>query len=441
MADMLTCADERQPAGHEMPNDDGDTRLSALDLTRGVAILGILPVHISIFGGSGVTPQQGTGSSQIDILGMFTMMLVEGKMVTVLAILFGVGLAIQSDHAASKGCRFAPYYARRMVFLFLIGLAHALLLFQWDILTSYAVAGMGALCLHRWSDRAIKRVAAGCFGWCYALLLICMLVAVMFHDQTAGMTDSQQPNETTEAAGSEEPSTGQASVELESDVASFFSEEHDVRVFRQGSFTDMVLHRAVYFAAVVAVFVLVEGWYTLACFLTGIVLCRRRVFHDVTANLSLWRKFIFVGLPIGILFHVVGIALYVRDPEGILPICVFALGILPLALGYLALLTLWSRSGRVKWLQRILESVGRLALSNYLFQSLVCGFVFYSYGLALYGQLTHAYLLLVVLCVWTAQSLMSWVYLRYFNIGPVEWLWRSLTEGRRYVPRPIVTNV
>ncbi|MBA3353239.1 MAG: hypothetical protein H0U23_12630, partial [Blastocatellia bacterium] len=167
MTDMLASADERQPPGHELQNDGGDTRLSALDLTRGVAILGILPVHISIFGGSGVTPQQGTVSLQSDILGMLTMMLVEGKMVTMLAILFGVGLAIQSDRAASKGHRFAPFYARRMVSLFLIGLAHALLLFQWDILTSYAVAGMGALCLHRWSDCAIKRVAAGCFGWCY----------------------------------------------------------------------------------------------------------------------------------------------------------------------------------------------------------------------------------------------------------------------------------
>ena len=433
MTNVSATVHQESAAGPESSLRGGDKRLAALDLIRGVAILGILPVHISIFGGSGFTPQQGSGA---DLLGMFTMMLVEGKMVTMLAILFGVGLAIQSDRASAKGRGFTRYYVRRMLFLFLIGLAHALLLFQWDILTSYAVAGLAALCLHRLSDRTIARIGVCCFGWCYALILICMLVAVTFHDEAGASSETDQTTTTTDIERNNESNVDEPIAEPEAGIASFFSEEedHDIQVFREGSFADMVVHRAIYLVGVVAVFLVVGGWYTLACFLTGILLFRRGVFQDVQANRSFWRSCVFSGLSIGGVFHVVGIVLYTRDPEGMLPICVLAVGVLPLALGYLALLTLWSQSQRVTWLQKTLESVGRLALTNYLFQSFACGFVFYSYGFALYGRLSPTTLLLIVICVWLSQLLLSRTYLRFFRIGPVEWLWRSLSDGRFYSP-------
>ncbi len=139
-------------------------RLGALDLIRGVAVLGILPVHISLFSGPGFNPQQGAESWQDHLLTALVMLFFEGKMVTLLSILFGVGLAMQARQAQAAGRQFAPYYRRRMIMLFLFGLAHALLLFQFDILTSYAVAGLIALLFIRVSDRALVRIAAGCLA-------------------------------------------------------------------------------------------------------------------------------------------------------------------------------------------------------------------------------------------------------------------------------------
>ena len=84
---------------------------------------------------------------------------------------------------------------------------------------------------------------------------------------------------------------------------------------------------------------------------------------------------------------------------------------------------------RMQWLQQRLRAVGRMALTNYLMQSVICGLVFYGYGLGLFGRLGAAAGLLVVAAVWLLELLWSPVWLRYFQMGPVEWAWRSLADG------------
>ena len=79
---------------------------------------------------------------------------------------------------------------------------------------------------------------------------------------------------------------------------------------------------------------------------------------------------------------------------------------------------------------RPLAAAGRLALSNYIFQSVVCTFIFYSYGLALYGKFGPAKGLAITLLVFTLQVFLSVLWSRRFVLGPVEWFWRSVTYGR-----------
>src|SRR5262249_36504148 len=97
---------------------------------------------------------------------------------------------------------------------------------------------------------------------------------------------------------------------------------------------------------------------------------------------------------------------------------------------YFGLLILWSRSGRLPWLQARLRAVGRMALTNYLMQSVLCGFVFYGYGLGLFGQMGAAAGLLVVFGVWLLGLAWSPIWLKCFQLGPVEWAWRSLADLR-----------
>jgi uncharacterized protein len=71
-----------------------------------------------------------------------------------------------------------------------------------------------------------------------------------------------------------------------------------------------------------------------------------------------------------------------------------------------------------------------MALSNYLAQSVVLGFVFYGYGLGLFGKLGSAPVALLVAVLYAGQLVLSRAWLRRYRFGPVEWLWRSLTYGR-----------
>jgi uncharacterized protein len=413
--------------GAPMPQPAG--RIDSLDLIRGVAILGILPVHISLFGAPSMDAHSNFEGWPDQLLSALVMLLFEGKMVTLLSILFGAGLVLQAENAEKSGRRFKPYFRRRMGVLFLIGLAHALLLFQFDILTSYAVVGLIAVCLLGVSNRAQRRIAAVCLAWCIAVILIALVLGVVFQFPDSAHTGPAEPVPEDEVfTPVEQP--GVSGFQLES----FFNAEHEIRVFREGGFREMVLHRSIYLVVIVLLTLFVSGWYLLYCVLLGMLLVRRGIFHRTNSRVPLFRRFLGFGLGFGLPLHAVGAGLHLSNPESIAGYCLLVLGVLPLSLSYLALLTLWAESGRALWLQGRLQAVGRMALTNYLVQSLLCGFVFYSYGFALFGLLSPVALFGVVIVIWWLLLMLSPWWLRRFQIGPVEWVWRSLTEGRRFSP-------
>jgi uncharacterized protein len=358
------------------------------------------------------------------------MLFLQGKMVTLLSMLFGVGLAMQARQAQASGRQFAPYYRRRMFILFLIGLAHALLLFHFDILTSYAVAGLIALLFLRVSDRALLRVAAVCFAWCSGLMLLFMVLTTFIIPSLDAPAEKSTPAAVV-TQPVETPAAASPPPEPTSMVEKFFSEENETRVFREGRFREMVFHRAIYLAIVVILFWVESGWYILACILAGIWLARRGVFEHVDSHRLLFHRFTIFGLALGAPLHAAAMAAYLHDPEGTLSLCLVVLGLLPLALFYLSLLTRWAESDRAQWLQNHLRAVGRMSLTNYLMQSLVCGFVFYGYGFGLYGRLDRTALFGIVLAIWIMLMLLSRWWLQRFQMGPAEWLWRSLSDRKR----------
>jgi uncharacterized protein len=103
-------------------------------------------------------------------------------------------------------------------------------------------------------------------------------------------------------------------------------------------------------------------------------------------------------------------------------------GDLFVALGWVALVMLLCQCG---WPLRSVEAVGRMALSNYLMQSVVCTTIFYGHGLGLFGWVDRAGQFAIVVAIWIFQLVSSSVWLRYFAVGPVEWLTRWLVFRRR----------
>jgi uncharacterized protein len=108
-------------------------------------------------------------------------------------------------------------------------------------------------------------------------------------------------------------------------------------------------------------------------------------------------------------------------------------GSLLVGFGYISAVMLFCLSGLCLRLSNILASVGRMALTNYLLQTLICTTLFYGHGFGLYGRVERIGQILIVLCIWLFQLIFSALWLRSFRFGPAEWLWRSLTY-RKFQP-------
>jgi uncharacterized protein len=116
---------------------------------------------------------------------------------------------------------------------------------------------------------------------------------------------------------------------------------------------------------------------------------------------------------------------------GVAGVIGYAFGVPALALAIIAMVaTLWQKEGWRRPLA-ILAPVGRMALTNYLLQTLICVFIFYGYGFGQFGKVGAAEATLIALAIFVIQILISTMWLRYFEYGPMEWIWRQLTYRQR----------
>jgi len=99
-----------------------------------------------------------------------------------------------------------------------------------------------------------------------------------------------------------------------------------------------------------------------------------------------------------------------------------------------------SKAGALPWLTRRIGAVGQMALSNYLFTSISCSLLFNGFGLGYYGKVEYYLLFPIVLCVWILNLTFSPIWLRYYQFGPMEWVWRSLTYWKRQPMRRAVAE-
>lgn len=413
------------------PTQPDAERLPALDLIRGVAILMILPANLPFFAFPDMLTWVTLELNHLErAIAAIVFLFVQGKFITLLSILFGAGMAIQADKYPD-GRLFARYYRRRMAFLFLIGLAHVLLLWLGDVLTYYAVTGLVALALIHLSPRAILRIAIASFIWVYLIVALGGVLIASFGDEWRSLQASLSATAPSPASGATTTPQERADDPFARQAEEFFTAESLAQVYREGTLWQRMLYNVLFWAGALCCACWLIIPYILACFFVGVWLQRHGVFADVTAHRPLLRRLIVGGLLVGVPVHLLALRAFWLEPNGLMHWVWIVLGAFALALAYLGVLVLWSHSSALAWLQSRLRAVGRLALSNYILQSLVCGFLFYGWGVGLYGQLSHAGVYAIALPVWLFSLIVSPIWLRHFTIGPVEWLWRSLAEGRR----------
>jgi uncharacterized protein len=205
----------------------------------------------------------------------------------------------------------------------------------------------------------------------------------------------------------------------------------ETQAYREGPYDQLFKFRALSWAIILFVCLIGFGWEIGAMMFFGAALFKAGLF---TPERSHWfRRFCLVGLILGLPMCVAGAFAqrYVPGTPGALLAAILQMiGGPLLSLGYLGAIALAVDRGWAPGLTGALANTGRMALTNYLTQTVVATTIFYYYGLGLFAQTTRVERVGIVLTVYCIQLVVSSIWLRYFQFGPMEWLWRSLTYMR-----------
>ncbi|WCH93190.1 DUF418 domain-containing protein [Streptomyces moderatus] len=370
----VTQTPQATPAGRRLP---------LLDVLRGVAILGTLMTNVWIFTGPGAewgALESGMATGPVEsTFGV----LANGKFLSLLTILFGVGLAIQYDSAKRRGQPWPGRYRWRALFLFAEGTVHFVLVFAWDVLMGYAVTALLVAWLLTRSERAQRRV----MWWAAGIHLAVMGLLTAALAATGDGADDGVP-------------------------------EDVVDLYAHGSYPAQIAFRlenalALRMEPVLTFFLL------LFLFLLGVRLFRAGAFgadetgRRLRSRLLAWG--IGLGLPLNAAAALAGPDLFLLARYGTAPL---------LALGYIGLVgAVVDRVRRPGPLMTGLTSVGRTALSGYVLQNVLCVLISYGIGLGLAERLDGTGPWWVVaLWVTVCAVLMagSTLWLRWFSTGPLE---------------------
>lgn len=411
-------------------------RVAAVDTLRGVALLGILAMNIVFFAwpsGGYENPIWSGGDSVSNRASWWlNTVLFSGKMMSLFSMLFGAGLVLMSDRAAQRGASTLGVYYRRIFWLLCIGMLHAYLIWSGDILVMYAICG---LLLYVFRKRS---------PWLLCTLGVILLViqsAVQFGFAKYGQFcyDVVQRVEANEAAGMEsEDWELQVREGWNEGMRSFLHpakediEKEQIR-YRSGYFTIVKERAPEVLMFQIFGFFFFALWGAGGRMLIGMALMKMGVF-SAERSWTFYRWMATAGYATGLPLTVYpAFAIANKDFDVLqapLESALLAFGMVPMALGHAAVVMMICKAGLWKWLTNRLAAVGRMALTNYLLQSIICTTIFYGYGFGLFGKVDRTGLWVVVLAIWGLQLWYSPIWLRHFRFGPAEWVWRSLTYMR-----------
>lgn len=386
----------------------GPHRIVEVDALRGFALCGIFLANVLVMAGIEGRGGDGPSASGLDQAAHWlVMMLVQTKFYLLFSFLFGYSTTLQMDSAERDGAPFAPRMLRRLLGLFVLGALHAVLLYPGDILTTYAVLGLVLFAARTVDPARMWRAALRVYGAVAALHLL-LGAAVALVDTGGG-----------------DEGLAASTAEL---TAAYRGAPADVIRANMDAWTDILAG------------LLMMGGMVVAAFLAGFVAGRRRLLTGAATpdRVARLRRICGWGLAVGLPGGVLMAAGTVGPLGARWEIPMFIVGMLTApALGgaYACGLLLWFTTPRGARLAARLAPAGRMALTNYLAQSLVMALVFTGYGAALYGRVGAAAVLGGALLFYGCQLLVSARLMERHRLGPVERLLRTVTLWGRPTPR------
>lgn len=388
-------------------------RLHALDALRGFALFGIILGNVTWFSGYAVASADARlalVTPQLDRALAFGLhVAVDGKFYGLFSLVFGAGFALLVEAARRKGADAARVVQRRLVALFVIGLAHATLVWFGDIVSLYAVAALPLWWVHRWPVARLLRFAGACL---LAPVLVSALVLALHHGAGA-----PPPTEAAHGPAALLPS------------------------FAHGSYADVLAANRAF---------LVQRWVLalessrllrlLGLFALGVAAVRMRAVVPAMA-MRVRGRLLWLALASNLaLAFLADVSAQPPSELGLLREVVYAVAIPTGALAYAA--WLWPVLSRPTPVTAALGAAGRLSLTHYLGQSLVMAVLFYGYGLGQWGRLGLTPALVVAAAIAATQIALSPRWLRRHDHGPAELVLRRFTYGRdrRRASRPLRTR-
>ena len=392
-------------------------RVQLLDVLRGIAILGMFAVNMAVDMWEDVTR-----AVQLALPDFLTLVFVDlfasGKFFTIFSFLFGIGFFVQMERACARGVNHIAFYVRRSVGLFLIGVLAIACTLVSHILIYYAIFGLGLLLYYKRSPRAI-----------IAMAVVCFLLSMTF----GSIIPSFESLELQTLAAEQGVSVSEVTQPVDPDDVDW------LELFRDGDFLQLssaMLARLPVLLTTLPMYMVKLEY--LGLMLLGLYVGRR----GAVWNVDIRRMIAKQALPwlIGVGFG--GCLIWVAMEDFglgessslahtmIQNLAGYSVGMKALGLGYAAAITLLIEKDDWRRLLTPFAAVGRMALTNYLFTTLIAAFIGWSWGLGLYGKIMPAAGLTIVVGVFFCQVLASHWWMRRFRFGPIEWLWRSFTYGK-----------
>lgn len=401
-------------------------RIPSLDFLRGIAILGILFINIESF----VYPnpwssyQYGFQTPLDNTTRFWVYFLTQGKFYNMFALLFGVGFTIFLERLELKniGLKGMDIYTRRILWLFIFGVIHAYFIWNGDVLYHYAICGLFLL-----PFRSIKSK--------YIVLIILFLASFSIIKSVTTTREriekhKEYKDATRTVISERTDEQNRIKTSWEKRYSKKVALNDDVKnpkpTYLEGlkkTYEDANVHKGEFYYQSLL-------FATLIIMLLGIVLYREGIFSDYTVWKHYWLISLTV-LAVGLLINY--FRFYHWTFEYHKPVLNIWQGIMftfpkeILGFGYILIFNglhqKYLKNAKIKFISKI----GRTALSNYILQSIILGFIFYGYGFGMFNQFSRFELLPIVISIWLIQIILTLIWLKYNEQGPLERIWRKLT--------------
>ncbi len=378
-------------------------RIELLDIYRGFAILGIFVVNIVIMNSTFLNQDEFAKqfTSTIDqVAEKILQLFFYTKFFPIFSLLFGLGISMQAVKLLEKK-KLKSFFVRRMVILFFIGVFHIVFIWSGDVLNLYAIIGLFTTLLIKNSNRLILGLAV-------------IFLFFPFYDQFFEFLYGL----------------------LHYNPSSFlegYTGETINQIIRHGSYWEGVQLRLLEYASNIPILFGFLAPIAISMFLVGLYLGKNKIYLSLDSFIEKIKKpVLLIGLITNIyriifLFYIVKHELFTSDTFRDIFIKLMVLSDVAMGLFYLWILGWLYFNTKWKKVLSPLKYAGRMALTNYILQSVIGLFLFSSMGLKLYETFSPMETLSLAIFIFILQVLLSKVWLSHFQYGPLEWIWRCLT--------------